>query len=262
MDIPGLEPALYHSNILDYRRAIVVWRPRQAVVTDRLPVLYLLHGVTGDEWDWIAKGNAPQTIQLLIDEGILPPMMLVSVNDGLYKAGTGYLNWADGSGQFEDNFIEELIPHVDQTWATIDNLKARWIGGLSMGGYGATHLGWNHPHLFGAIFALSSVLNASFMEPQPKQVFNDQDDMDSHWPLKLASHLPAESKLPYYLSCGTDDGFIEDNRKMARVLGESHYPKFVYEEFPGGHSWDFWSTHLNNAICYLVKITDFNFVSV
>lgn len=252
MDLDGLEPKQFYSPILNARRSLVAWRPLGVAADQRLPVIYLLHGMHGYEWDWILMGDAPETTARLIREGVMAPTMLVMVNDGMHGNGTGYVNWAAGNRRFEESLLNELLAFVDTTWTTRTDRASRWIGGVSLGGYGATHLAWNHPDLFSKVFALSSVFDAEYFARHcNEEVFQDERDMSAHSPLAMVKDLLSAAQLPYYLACGLDDSLLAQNRALAAALERTGYPCFTYEEFPGGHTWDFWTAHLETALRWL-----------
>ena len=87
-------------------------------------------------------------LQEAINEGVLPPVIVVSVN-GMVKSF--YCDSCDGQCPMESVIIKDLIPHVDATYRTIARREGRVIEGYSMGGYGAGHLGFKYPELFGTV---------------------------------------------------------------------------------------------------------------
>src|ERR1035441_2964672 len=78
-----------------------------------------------------------------------------------------YINSFDGQERYEDFFIQELVPAIDRKYRTAANRGARGISGVSMGGYGALHLGMRHPDVFGSASAHSAALIAKFPHPLP-----------------------------------------------------------------------------------------------
>ncbi len=105
------------------------------------PVVYLLHGLNGSESDWTEKkGDAHLTVERMAAEGKLPECIVVMPSDGGYGHGTFYMDWYDGTGNFEQYIICDLIPFIDSTYRTIASREGRAVCGLSMGGYGAVML--------------------------------------------------------------------------------------------------------------------------
>ena len=120
----------------------------------RYPVLYLLHGLTGNYLNWanMGAGKAAKGLDLIV---VMP--------DG---GNSWYLNWAEsGEGQknaWDDFITKDLIGHVDSTYRTIASREGRAINGLSMGGYGGLTLGLRHPDLF------CSIGSHSVRSPSPR----------------------------------------------------------------------------------------------
>jgi enterochelin esterase-like enzyme len=112
----------------------------------RYPVIYELHGAGGNECRSLYSGTA-------LHEGILagrvPEMIMVFPNGG---RSTMYQDSSDGRFMAETTFIKELMPHIDATYRTIADRKARCIEGFSMGGRGSTNLSMKHPELFCSLF--------------------------------------------------------------------------------------------------------------
>jgi len=111
----------------------------------RYPVIYWLHGMGGDPR---RGGTFVRMLDEAIRAGIAPAAIAVLPNGG--PAGF-YCDWPGGQWPIETVIIDELIPHVDATYRTIAGREGRAIEGQSMGGFGAAHLGFKYPDLFGTI---------------------------------------------------------------------------------------------------------------
>ena len=120
------------SSILKKSTRMRVYLPENyATSKERLPVLYLCHGMGQSYKDWVRFGKADSTANLLIKEGKLKPMIIVMPDAG----NTFFVNSAEGY-HYEDYFFKELIPFIDSTYRTNPSRENRAIAGLSMGGYG------------------------------------------------------------------------------------------------------------------------------
>lgn len=120
--------------------------PGYATDTERrYPVIYHLHGAGGNETRSVYSAS-------VLHEGIvagkLPEVVMVFPNGG---RSTMYLDSGDGRFMAETMMIKELIPHIDATYRTIADRKARCIEGFSMGGRGSTNLAMKHPQLWLAL---------------------------------------------------------------------------------------------------------------
>jgi len=115
----------------------------------RYPVIYWLHGGGGNQREgaWMVE-----QIHNAIKESTMPEVIIVLVQ-GL--PSVRYVNTKDGTRPVEDVIIKDLIPHIDLTYRTLNKREYRAIEGMSMGGYGALHLGLKYYELFGVVSALA-----------------------------------------------------------------------------------------------------------
>jgi enterochelin esterase-like enzyme len=213
--------------------------------TERLPVLYWLHGTEGGV-------AAVRPLSRLFDEAIeagrVPPMIVVFVN------GLPRRLWADskdGASPVETVFIREVIPHVDQSFRTIATREGRIVEGFSMGGYGAARLGFKHPQLFAGISILAggpfdldlygprAQRNPRLREQLLREVCgNDLDYFRAISPWMLAA-TAAASLREHRTVVRHAVGMLDDTRELNRQfrqrmaeLGIAH----AYVELPGiGH---------------------------
>jgi enterochelin esterase-like enzyme len=121
----------------------------------RYPVVYWLHGFGGNPR---AGAAFVKPLDAAIRAGKAPAMIVVLVN-GI--AASFYCDSPEGKRPIDSMVTKELIPHVDQTYRTIAKRETRAVEGFSMGGYGAAHLGFKHPELFGLVSIMSGALTDS-----------------------------------------------------------------------------------------------------
>lgn len=164
---------------------LVYLPPRYAKETSRrYPVLYWLHG---------GFGNARQGAWAVqhLDKGMragLVPETIVVLPQALPVGW--YVNSKDGKRPIEDVVIRDLIPHVDATYRTLARRESRGIEGMSMGGYGALHLGMKYPALFGAISAVAPAILQDLRDEPKERTFDtfadDEAYYDANGPWTLA----------------------------------------------------------------------------
>ncbi len=130
----------------------------------RYPVLYYLHGLFEHARSW-SERSGQQTWETLMSQGKIGKFIVVMPEGG----NSFYVNSFDGHERYEDFLIQELIPAIDRKYRTIAHREARGISGVSMGGYGALHLGMQHPDVFGSASAHSAALIAKFPNPLPTE---------------------------------------------------------------------------------------------
>ncbi|OXM87853.1 alpha/beta hydrolase [Paenibacillus rigui] len=256
----SVRPHPFFSGALFARKTCFVYLPKGYEENDRsYPVIYLLHGMYGSESHWLLKGNAEQTLDRMIDEGTLRPSIVVMPSDGGYGHGTFYINWYNGTGNFEDYFIYDLVMEIDKQYRTLDDPKYRAVCGLSMGGFGAFSLALRYPQLFGAAASLSGALTST---EHIAEHYSRSDVSQMIGPVRgpfaqghdlqlLASRRVQEPQRPaLYFNCGTNDFLYSMNASYTKHLESIQYPH-VYEEFSGEHTWEYWTEHLPDALNFM-----------
>lgn len=235
------------SNFLHRRADLTVFQPVQAVGMTGIPLVILLHGVYGSHWAWALKGKVHQTAQRLIDTGAIRPMVLAMPSDGLFGDGSGYV--PHKSEDYERWITEEVITVVKEQFPSVQDTSPLFITGLSMGGFGALRLGAKYPHVFRAFSGLSSMTHFN----QLRKFVQDFDELSYKaseqdgvidWLLMNKDVLP-----PFRFDCGSDDTLLQYNRLLHKQLID-HRIAHIYEEFAGGHSWDYWLEHIAKTLLF------------
>ena len=222
----------------------------------RYPVLYLLHGKSGDHTDWSKRAPLREAV------GQAPLIVVMPDGDDGW-----YVDWADGVHRYESQIVRDLIPHVDGTYRTLAAREGRALAGLSMGGYGALKLAIAHPDLFVSAGSLSGALRF------PREGWDDGPKVFGTGPtaerlrarndvldlaLALQTAQPPRPGPALYLDCGTDDFLYESNTRVRAFFREVGVP-YEYHEQKGGHTWEYWSArlpdHLRFALSHLAKAT-------
>jgi len=237
----------YHSDVLGKDRRMSVYTP--AGYEDgktKYPVLYLLHGMGGDEEAWLCTGRAAQVMDNLIASGRAKPMIVVMTNGNtLHQAAPGedasgmYKPYNCGSfdTSFEAHF-KDVISFVDSRYRTIRKSSARAIAGLSMGGGHSYQISLNYPKTFDYVGLFSAGIGirqgdeSSYIAP----------DFYKNTYAKLDVLFANQPKL-YYIAIGETDFLYNANEELRRHLDEKNYP-YVYVETPGGHIWRNWRIYL------------------
>jgi putative tributyrin esterase len=256
----SVRPHPFFSGALFARKSCFVYLPKGYEQTDRrYPVIYLLHGLYGSESHWLLKGDAEQTLDRMIESGQLQPSIVVMASDGGYGHGTFYIDWYDGSGNFEQYFLYDLIPEIDRMYRSKADPVHRAVAGLSMGGFGAFSLALRNPGLFGAAVSFSGALiSQSFVMAQHSITEASRMIGPPHGPYALAYDLyqcadkrVADADKPQlYFSCGTSDDLYPLNAAYHHHLNAIGY-EHTYEEHPGEHNWAYWSEHLADGLSFI-----------
>jgi len=229
------------------------------------PVTYLLHGHGDADDGWIQFGEINRLADKAIADGTIPPMIIVTP-DG-YKSF--YINAADGSLNYEDFFIQELIPFIEKTYKVKSEKRYRGIAGLSMGGYGALLYGLKYPKLFAAAAPLSAVVwndtdisqasddmyNSLFATADKKNV-KGTDRINAAWnqnsPLKIIETKSVEelSSVKYWIDCGDDDRLSIGNANLHIAMTNKKVPH-EYRVRDGAHNWTYWRTGVIDALAFI-----------
>ncbi len=239
----------YHSRSLGADRRMTVYLPAgyEDSGPRRYPVLYLLHGMGGDEDAWPTLGRAAQILDNLIASGKAEPMIVVMPNgnaalpsapgegpSGLVQPTSDLLKTKDGS--YEASF-PEIISYVDSHYRTVRKSSGRAIAGLSMGGFHSFHISKEYPGTFGYVGLFSAAVRS--LEDSSNPIYSDSD-------AKLAAQFRDGVSL-YYIAIGEDDFLYEENRVLRSYLDTHGYP-YEYHESSGGHIWRNWRIYLADFV--------------
>ncbi|WP_080239428.1 alpha/beta hydrolase [Spirosoma rigui] len=206
------------------------------------PVLYLLHGYSGNYSDWVRKApalaKAADTYQMII---VCP--------DGNF--GSWYFDSpVDPAFRYETYVANELVGWIDSHYKTIKNRTGRAITGLSMGGHGALYLALRHQTVFGAAGSMSGGVD---IRPFPlnwdmAKRLGSYAEFPERWEQNTVInmlHLLTPGALSLLIDCGTEDFFYRVNENLHHKLLERNIAH-DYISRPGAHNWDYW----NKAVTY------------
>jgi len=227
------------------RRITIYTPPGYEESKDKYPVLYLLHGMGGDEEAWITLGRTAQIMDNLIAEGRAKPMIVVMPNGnmaqeaapgesalGLYKPVFELPHTMDG--QMEETFFD-IIDFVENNYRVIRKKEDRAIAGLSMGGFHALHISRYYSDTFDYIGLFSPAIYP------PEYAASDEVYADIDTTLK--TQLENGYKL-YWIGIGKED-FLYKNVKEYRAKLDSLMMPYTYVESEGGHTWSNWRIYLS-----------------
>ncbi|RYU87304.1 esterase family protein [Mucilaginibacter terrigena] len=236
-----VDTALTHSVAMSKDIKAVVIKPADYSVTKKYPVMYLLHGFSGNYSDWIKKIPA---ITKLADTY----HMLIVCPDGNF-AGWYFDSPMNKEWMYETYVATELVNYIDKHYATITNRKGRAITGLSMGGHGALFLAFKHQDIFGAAGSMSGVLDIrqfpdSYGIEQVLGKYSEHPDIwEQHCVVSLV-YLLKPNTLALTFDCGYDDGMYSGNQELHEKLLQRKIPH-DYTVRPGAHSWEYWGNAIN-----------------
>lgn len=250
----------FRSAVLHAPVRYCVYLPASYSASDakarKYPVLYLLHGLGGNE-QAIALDGEWGRLQDLRRQNLVGEFLVVAPDGG----DTFYINSRDGNTPYGDFFLREFVPFIEHTYRVRAERSARGITGFSMGGYGALRTAFAHPELFGSVSAHSGAL----MQSPPvgvsagassgnlgaqllARVFGNPIDRafwDQNSPFALArKNSAAVAKMKIYFDCGTEDsyGFYRGASDLHETLDALKIPH-EFHLYPGGHSISYLLAH-------------------
>lgn len=262
--IPGERGDLYAAQDVPHGTMSKVWaevgdgRERRMTIytpadyesgKGKYPVLYLLHGMGGDEDAWAATGRVAEIMDNLIAQGKAKPMIVVMTN-GCTKhvSAPGYSHegmwrpYMSGSmdGSFEAMF-PSIVEWVDSHYRTKAKRAYRAIAGLSMGGFHSMQISKEYPTMFDYVGLYSAA------------IFRGKEGIETYANLeaKLERQFSEGMKL-YWIAIGKDDFLYDENVRYRELLDSKGYP-YIYRESEGGHIWRNWRIYLGEYVQLLFK---------
>lgn len=234
-------------------KCVVIQPDKKAEKTPALPVVYLLHGWSGNYANWVT--NVP-VIKQLADQY----RMIIVCPDG------GYDSWyidspLDPSLKFETYIGTEVPEYIDAHYATINDRKARAITGLSMGGHGALFLSFRHSDRFGACGGMSGGMDLNDLPRNRFGINKTLGDTLQHadnWTLfSVINNINGQPKNPLkiIIDCGVDDFYYDTNQALHEKLLNLKIPH-DYIQRPGSHTWSYWSNAVKFQLLYFRNYFD------
>ncbi len=215
----------------------------------KFPVVYLLHGHSGDYSNWIKK--VPQIKDYADQFNIL-----IVCPDGDFASW--YFDSPVNEKMKYETYISAEVPHyIDSAYKTLADKNNRAITGLSMGGHGALFIAWRHSQTFASAGSMSGGVDLT--ESKSKfdliKVLGDTINHADNWKNYSVINV-VETKLPeppvMIIDDGIDDIFISVNRKLHQKLLALKIPH-EYIERPGSHSWDYWGYAVHFQLLFFKK---------
>ncbi|MEO8414917.1 MAG: alpha/beta hydrolase-fold protein, partial [Ginsengibacter sp.] len=221
----------YKSATVGTTRRSLIYTPPGFSKKKKYPVLYLLHGIGGDEKEWLNGGHPEVILDNLYAEGKIEPMIVVLPNGRAMKDDRAVGNIFDSAkvqafATFEKDLLNDLIPYIQKHYPVYTDRDHRAIAGLSMGGGQSLNFGLGNLDKFAWIGAFSAAPNTK----TPEQLVPD--------PAKARDEL----KL-LWISCGASDGLISFSKRTHDYLVKNNVPHIYYIE-PGFHEFKVWKNGL------------------
>lgn len=250
----------FYSKILNKTMGINVYLPKEYDNMHPLPVLYFLHGRSGDE-TILTELKIDEIADKLIEQNKISPLIIVCPrienSRGINSSPTckEILSPGDSGiminvGRYEDYFIKEVIPFIDQTFYTIPTKNGRYLGGISAGGYAALHNSFRHQELFSKVGVHMPAIELT-LEPEDTPYFQDRAMWEKYDPITIAKNNMISKDLKVYLDAGNhDEGrFYEGCKFLHKILKEKgiESQNHVYE---GHHNIEYIQSNLEKYLIF------------
>lgn len=243
-----IDTVKYYSRTVGATRRALVYTPPSYSKSKKLPVLYLLHGIGGDEKEWLNGGKPQVILDNLYADGKIEPMIVVMPNGRAMKddrVGDNMMapDRVEAFATFEKDLLNDLIPFIEKRYPVIKDRDHRAIAGLSMGGGQSLNFGLGNPDRFAWVGGFSSAPNTK----PPEQLVPDPEYARKN--LKVL-----------WISCGDNDGLISFSRRTHDYLVANGVPHIYYIE-PGVHDFKVWKNSLymfSQLLFKPVDVTKFN----
>lgn len=238
-----IDTVTYDSKTVGTKRRAIIYTPPAFSTKKKYAVLYLLHGIGGDEKEWLNGGKPQVILDNLYAENKIKPMIVVMPNGRAMKDDRAIGNMFDSLkvqafGTFEKDLLDDLIPFIERKYPVLKDRESRAIAGLSMGGGQSLNFGLGNLDRFAWVGGFSSAPNTK----KPEQLVPDPE--------------AAKNKLKLlWISCGDNDGLINFSKRTHDYLYEKNVPHIYYVE-PGGHDFKVWKNGLYMFSQFLFKPVD------
>lgn len=228
----------YASTTVGASRKAQVYTPPGYSSQIKYPVLYLLHGIGGDEYEWTRGGAANVILDNLYAKEQAIPMIVVIPNG---RASTEVTRrdpiprQSPAFAAFEQDLLVDLIPAIEQRYSVKADRESRALAGLSMGGGQSLNFGLSNLDTFAWVGGFSSAPNTK----KADELISDP--VDTNAKLKLL-----------WVSCGDRDGLMRVSREFHEAL-ERKQVKHIWHVDSGGHDFEVWKTNLYHLVPLLFR---------
>lgn len=242
-DIPHgkLDTVSYNSQTVGNERHALIYTPPGYSSGKKYPVLYLLHGIGGDEYEWLNGGHPEIILDNLYAENKVEPMIVVMPNGRAMKDDRATGNMFDREkveafATFEKDLLNDLIPFIEKNYPVKKDRENRAIAGLSMGGGQSLNFGLGNLDVFAWVGGFSSAPNTK----APEELVPNPEETKKK--LKLL-----------WISCGDQDGLLSFSKRTHDYLEKNNVPHYYYIEPGGVHDFKVWKSGLYHFALLVFK---------
>ena len=229
----------YQSESVGTTRKCNVYLPPKYNPKKKYSVLYLLHGIGGDEWEWMNDGGVPNIImdnlyadKKVADMIVVMPNGRAAKNDSREGGMGSFMAFND----FDKDLIGSLIPAIEKKYSVYTDREHRAIAGLSMGGGQSLNFGLGNMDVFAYVGGFSSAPNTG----RPQQLIPDVEKTKK------------ENKL-LWMVCGGADGLMSNSSNLKKFCDDNGVPCTLINYPDEGHNFTVWKYGLYNFAQLIFK---------
>lgn len=248
----------FHSNILNKDMGVSVYTPKTYDNVNPLPILYFLHGRSGNE-NIMVELNINSKADEMIKNGSIKPMIIVcpriensrGINSSsvcrevLSPGNSGIII---NKGLYEDYLIKEVIPFIESQFNIIRDKQYRYIGGISAGGYAALHNAFRHQEMFGKVGGHMPAIELN-LEEEDKPYFKDMSIWEKYDPITIAKNIDISKDIKVYLDAGDqDEGHFYDGCAILQSILEEKGLQSQNHIYAGHHNKEYIISNLEKYL--------------
>lgn len=244
------------SEVLGVTRQYSVYLPKSYTTNPekKYPVLYLLHGVWGDNTNWVERGHIQDVANKLIDADEAVEMIIIMPDAG--RIWNGYFDMDGWS--YETFFFTEFMPYIESKYRIIGDKQHRALAGLSMGGGGTTVYAQKHPELFSSAYAMSALMgieSGGGIPPSDEKFKKLNESVIENHCVRFVENADDATKeglrtVRWFVDCGDDDFLFDVNIAFCQAMRKAQIP-YQLRVRNGGHDWEYWHSALYTALPFV-----------
>jgi enterochelin esterase-like enzyme len=236
------EVTYYSTTLKRFRRMHVYTPPGYEAGEGKFPVFYLLHGASDSDDSWSTVGRAGFIMDNLIAANKGKPMLVVmpAGHTGPFRTGGGPRPAVD---EFAEDFLKDIVPHIEKNYRVHTDRKDRALAGLSMGGGQTLNIGIPNLEKFGYLGVFSSGVFGITGRGRDDRPVEGPSFEEKHASVLDDGKLKEGLKL-FWFATGKDDFLVETSRATVEMF-KKHKFDVVYKETEGAHTWMVWRDYLN-----------------
>jgi enterochelin esterase-like enzyme len=233
----------YFSTVTNsWRQFYIYTPPGYDNVNDKYPVLYILHGGGEDERGWATQGKTDVILDNLIADKKAKPMLVVMMDGNVSNGGLAGFG-EQSLKRFEDELKNAVIPFVEKNYRAETDAKNRALAGLSLGGLQTLYAGIRNVNMFSYL----GVFSSGWFANQPAL-------SDPQYALMKSNAAAINDNLKsFWIAMGGKEDIAYNNCKIMLSKFDEMGIKYIYSEYPGGHTWPVWRNNLYNFAQILFK---------